>query len=97
LRCNVGWHIDWNLSTVVGCFSATAAGGSIFKLDPTQLANALGIASLQSSGTIEQIFGLGSDLRGMYAGFSSQASVNAVRLAARGMTGIRSLLEGEAG
>ncbi|MGO7205593.1 MmgE/PrpD family protein, partial [Rhizobium ruizarguesonis] len=30
-------------------------------------------------------------------GFSSQASVNAVRLAARGMTGIRSLLEGEAG
>ncbi len=97
LRCNVGWHMDWNLSTVVGCFSATAAGGSIFKLGPTQLANALGIASLQSSGTMEQIFGLGSDLRGMYAGFSSQASVNAVRLAARGMTGIRNLFEGEAG
>lgn len=97
LRCNVGWHMDWNLSTVVGCFSATAAGGSIFKLDATQLANALGIASLQSSGTMEQIFGLGSDLRGMYAGFSSQASVNAVRLAARGMTGIRNLFEGEAG
>jgi len=97
LRCNVGWHMDWNLSTVVGCFSATAAGGSIFKLDVDQLANALGIASLQSSGTMEQIFGLGSDLRGMYAGFSSQASVNAVRLAGRGMTGIRNLFEGEAG
>lgn len=97
LRCNVGWHMDWNLSTVVGCFSATAAGASIMRLDAAQTANALGIASMQSSGTMEQIFGVGSDLRGMYAGFTSQASVNAVRLAERGMTGIRNLFEGEAG
>ena len=26
LRLNVGWHMDWNLSTAVGCFSAAAAG-----------------------------------------------------------------------
>ena len=97
LRCNVGWHMDWNLSTVVGCFSATAAGSSLMKLDAAQIANALGIASMQSSGTMEQIFGVGSDLRGMYAGFISQASVTAVRLARRGMTGIRNLFEGEAG
>lgn len=97
LRCNVGWHMDWNLSTVVGCFSATAAGASIMQLSAEQTANALGIASMQSSGTMEQIFGVGSDLRGMYAGFTSQASVNAVRLAQRGMTGIRNLFEGEAG
>ena len=79
LRCNVGWHMDWNLSTVVGCFSATAAGSSLMKLDARQTANALGIASMQSSGTMEQIFGIGSDLRGMYAGFTSQACVTAVR------------------
>ena len=97
LRCNVGWHMDWNLSTVVGCFSATAAGAAVCGLNSAQIANALGIASLQSSGTMEQIFGIGSDLRGIYAGFSSQASVNAVRLAERGMTGIRNLFEGEAG
>jgi 2-methylcitrate dehydratase PrpD len=97
LRCNVGWHMDWNLSTVVGCFSATAAGGSIMKLEASQIAHALGIASMQSSGTMEQIFGVGSDLRGMYAGFTSQASVSAVLLAERGMTGIRNLFEGEAG
>ncbi len=97
LRCNVGWHMDWNLSTVVGCFSATSAGASIMQLTPEETANALGIASMQSSGTMEQIFGVGSDLRGMYAGFTSQASVNAVRLAQRGMTGIRNLFEGEAG
>lgn len=97
LRCNVGWHMDWNLSTVVGCFSATAAAGSLMKLDAAQIAHALGIASMQSSGTMEQIFGLGSDLRGMYAAFTSQASVTAVRLAERGMTGIVNLFEGEAG
>jgi 2-methylcitrate dehydratase PrpD len=97
LRCNVGWNMDWNLSTVVGCFSATAAGGSIMKLEASQIAHALGIASMQSSGTMEQIFGVGSDLRGMYAGFTSQASVTAVLLAQRGMTGIRNLFEGEAG
>lgn len=97
LRCNVGWHMDWNLSTAVGCFSATAAGGRIMGLNPSRMAHALGIASMQASGTMEQIFGTGSDLRGMYAGFTAQACVTAVLLAERGMTGIRDLFEGEAG
>lgn len=97
LRCNVGWHMDWNLSTLVGCFSATAAGGSLVGLSTAQIAHAMGIASMQSSGTMELIFGVGSDLRGMYAGFTSQACVTAVLLAQAGMTGIERLFEGEAG
>ncbi|KGJ01927.1 MmgE/PrpD family protein [Paracoccus halophilus] len=97
LRCNVGWHMDWNLSTAIGCFSATAAAGRVMGLNPRQMAHALGIASMQSSGTMEQIFGTGSDLRGMYAGFTAQGCVNAVLLAQRGMTGINRLFEGEAG
>ncbi|MBC2834528.1 MmgE/PrpD family protein [Paragemmobacter straminiformis] len=97
LRCNVGWHMDWNLSTAVGCFSATAAGAAVMGLDTPTIARALGIASMQSAGTMEQIFGIGSDLRGMYAGFTSQGCVNAVLLAAKGMTGIDGLFEGEAG
>ncbi|WP_061934715.1 MmgE/PrpD family protein [Aureimonas sp. AU22] len=97
LRRNVGWHMDWNLSTVVGCFSAATAGASVMKLSVEQTAHALGIASMQSGGTMELIFGTGSDLRGMYAGFTSQACVTAVLLAQRGMTGIRNLFEGEAG
>ena len=97
LRLNVGWHMDWNLSTTVGVFSATAAGGRIMGLTADQIAHALGIASMHSSGTMELIFGVGSDLRGMYAGFSSQGAVHAVQLARRGMTGIRNLFEGEAG
>ena len=55
LRCNVGWHMDWNLSTVVGVFSATAAGCSLMRLTAEQTANALGIASMQSGGTMELI------------------------------------------
>ena len=97
LRLNVGWHMDWNLSTVVGCFSATCAGACLMNLNETQTANAMGIVSMQSSGTMELVFGVGSDLRGMYAGFCSQACVTAVRLAQRGMTGISNLFEGEAG
>ena len=97
LRRNVGWHMDWNLSTALGCFSAAAAGGAVMGLDHETIAHALGIASMQSSGTMELIFGTGSDLRGMYAGFTSQSSVNAVLLAQRGMTGIPRLFEGEAG
>jgi len=97
LRLNVGWHMDWNLSTAVGIFSATAAGGRIGGLNADQIAHALGIASMHSSGTMELIFGVGSDLRGMYAGFSSQGAVQAVQLARRGMTGIQNLFEGEAG
>ena len=97
LRCNVGWHMDWNLSTVVGVFSATAAGCSLMRLTAEQTANALGIASMQSGGTMELIFGLGSDLRGMYAGFTAKGAVLAVQLAQRGITGIQNLFEGEAG
>ena len=97
LRLNVGWHMDWNLSTAIGIFSATAAGGRVMRLSAEQIASAMGIASMQSSGTMELIFGVGSDLRGMYAGFTSQAAVQAVQLAQRGMTGIPNLFEGEAG
>jgi 2-methylcitrate dehydratase PrpD len=97
LRCNVGWCQDWNLSSVVGAFSATAAAANVHGLNREQIAHALGIASMQSSGTMEVIFGIGSDLRGMYAGFTAQGAVLAVLLAQKGITGIANLFEGKAG
>ena len=97
LRCNVGWHMDWNLSTVVGCFSATAAGS--FNHETGCRENRQRAGHRQHA--VQRHDGADiwrwSDLRGMYAGFTSQASVTAVRLAQRGMTGIRNLFEGEAG
>jgi 2-methylcitrate dehydratase PrpD len=97
LRCNVGWRQDWNLSSVVGAFSAAAAGAKVFGLSREQTAHALGIVSMQSSGTMEVIFGIGSDLRGMYAGFTAQGAVLACLLAEKGITGIADLFEGRAG
>ncbi|HSI47102.1 MAG TPA: MmgE/PrpD family protein [Ideonella sp.] len=97
LRCNVGWRKDWNLSTSVGIFSAAAAASHVLGLDARQTAHALGIASMQSSGTMELIFGTGSDLRGMYAGFTAQGAVLGALLAQRGITGIDTLFEGRAG
>ncbi|OZE22917.1 MmgE/PrpD family protein [Rhodococcus sp. 05-2254-6] len=97
LRCNVGWRKDWNLSTVVGVFAATAAAGRVIGLTASQIAHALGIASMQSSGVMEVVAGTGSDLRGMYAGFSARGAVTAVLLAEKGTTGVDTLFEGEHG
>lgn len=97
LRCNVGWHMDWNLSGAVGVYSGVAACGALLGLSSTQIAHAMGIVSLTAGGTMEQIFGIGSNLRGLYAGFIAQSCVNAVLLAQKGMIGMENLFEGEAG
>jgi 2-methylcitrate dehydratase PrpD len=97
LRYNVGWRNDWNLSTVIGVFSATAAASRVLGLDREQIAHALGIASTQSCGVMETIFAPGSGLRGTYAGFSAKGAVLAALLAQKGVAGIDSLFEGKAG
>lgn len=97
LRCNVGWKKDWNLSTVLAVFAATAAAARVAGLPAPQIANAIGIASMQSSGIMEMIAGRGSDLRGMYAGFSAKGAVLAVMMAEKGVTGIDRMFEGQYG
>jgi len=97
LRYNVGWRNDWNLSTVIGVFSAAATAAHVLGFGPEKVAHALGIASTQCCGTMETIFAPGSGLRGTYAGFSAQGAVLAALLADKGVTGIDSLFEGKAG
>ncbi|MFL9942372.1 MmgE/PrpD family protein [Paraburkholderia graminis] len=97
LRCNVGWNQNWNLSSMVGAFSAAASAAHVLGLSAEQTAHALGIASQQSCGTMEVIFATGSDLRGMYAGFTAKGAVIAALLAQKGITGIDTLFEGKAG
>ena len=57
MRRNVGWRKDWNLSTVMGVFAATAATSHVLDLTEAQVAHALGIASMQSSGVMEVVAG----------------------------------------
>jgi 2-methylcitrate dehydratase PrpD len=97
LRCNVVWKKDWNLSTVLAVFSATAAACRVMGLSEAQTAHAMGIATMQSSGIMEMIAGRGSDLRGMYAGFSAKGAVLAAMMAERGVTGVENAFEGTYG
>jgi 2-methylcitrate dehydratase PrpD len=97
LRCNVGWKKDWNLSTVLAVFAAAAAAARVAGLPAAKIAHAIGIASMQSSGIMEMIAGRGSDLRGMYAGFSAKGAVLAVMMAEKGVTGIDRMFEGQYG
>lgn len=93
----IGWRQDWNFTSAVGVFSAAAAASYVLNLNHKQVAHAFGIASMQACGTMELIFGVGSDLRGMYAGFTSKGAVIAATLAQKGITGIEDVFEGKAG
>jgi 2-methylcitrate dehydratase PrpD len=97
LRCHVDWRKDWNLSSVAGVYAAAAAAARVLRMPAATVHDALGIASQQSAGIAEVITGTGSDLRGIYAGFSARGAVTAVLLAERGLTGVDRLFEGPTG
>ena len=97
LRCNVGWKKDWNLSTVLGVIAATASTARVMSLPAERIAHAMGIATMQSSGIMEMVAGRGSELRGLYAGFSAKGAVLASMMAEKGITGIDRMFEGNYG
>jgi 2-methylcitrate dehydratase PrpD len=94
LRCHVGWRKDWSLSTVIGVYAAAAAASRVLRLPASAIQHALGIASQQSAGIMEVVARTGSDLRGVYAGFSARG---ATILAEQGLTGVDRLFEGPVG
>jgi 2-methylcitrate dehydratase PrpD len=96
-RRHVDWHKDWNFSTVMGVYCATAASGRILGLSREQVAHSLGIASMQSCGTAAVLNAVGSDLRAMYAGFPARGAVTAALLSQKGITGVPTIFEGKYG
>lgn len=97
LRRFVAWKKNWNLSTVAGVFAGAAAAGRVMGMEPSRIAAALGIATMQSAGLMEMVSGRGSDLRGLYAGFSSKGVVLAALMAEKGISGIDRAFEGPYG
>ncbi|WHO82631.1 MmgE/PrpD family protein [Rhizobium leguminosarum] len=97
LRRNVGWKKDWNLSTVLAVFAAAASASRVMGMSAPRAAAAIGIATMQSSGIMEMVAGRGSDLRGMYAGFSAKGAVLAALMAEKGVSGIDKAFEGQYG
>ncbi|AHG64100.1 MmgE/PrpD family protein [Advenella mimigardefordensis] len=97
MRRHVPSRLDWHLTTVLGVFSAAASAAHVLGLTKEQTISALGIAGMQSCGTLELAYGVGSDLRGMYAGFSTKGAVLAALMAQKGIRGVQSMFEGKAG
>ncbi|MCX4647040.1 MmgE/PrpD family protein [Streptomyces sp. NBC_01446] len=97
LRRHVGWRQDWNLSSVIGVLAATATAGRLLNLPPDRLAHAFSFGAIQSGGFMDMVSGPGSELGGMYAGFSAKGGVLAALLAQRGAKGTDTLFEGKNG
>lgn len=81
-----------------GPFGAAVAAGSLLRLDPDRMVNALGIAGSLAGGLMEFArSGTGAMVKRLHLGRASESGVLAASLAADGFTGPRSVLEGEAG
>ncbi|QJU58164.1 MmgE/PrpD family protein [Sphingomonas sp. AP4-R1] len=96
-RQHVDWKKDWMFSTVMGVFGAAAAGAKLLGLSREQIANAIGIASMQCSGLAEVVNSTGGDLRALYAGFPAKGAVLSAILAERGISGLPAVFEGPFG
>jgi 2-methylcitrate dehydratase PrpD len=83
-------------TAVFGTIAAAAGVGAALKLDPRQLANALGIAGSMASGIIEYLSD-GSWTKRMHPGWAAQSGLRAALLARAGFTGPRTLFEGTHG
>jgi 2-methylcitrate dehydratase PrpD len=81
---------------VFGTLAASVAAGRLLKLDTQGLANAMGLAYHQTSGSAQSMRD-GVLSKRLGAGFAARNAVTAAALAAEGLTGTRRTLEGNAG
>ena len=81
---------------VCGTFGAAAGAGRLLGLRPPQLVHALGIAG-SLTGSIMEFVQDGSLTKPLHPGWAARAGVAAARLAAEGLTGPRTVFEGESG
>lgn len=83
-------------TSVAGPLAAAAAVSYLAGFDVRRTSYALGIAGSQSSGVFE-FLGQGATSKALHGGWASLAGLVAASLAADGMTGPTSILEGERG
>lgn len=85
-----GWHI----TSTCGTFGAALAAGTLLKLTPPQLVDALGHALAQASGSVET---LGTMSKSLSVGQAARAGLMSALLAAKGYTGPQAPIEGPRG
>jgi 2-methylcitrate dehydratase PrpD len=86
----------WHATSVCGVFAAALAAGKLLRLDATRLTHALGLAGSFASGVMEFLED-GSAVKRLHAGWAAHAGVVAATLAAGGLTGPATVLEGRFG
>jgi 2-methylcitrate dehydratase PrpD len=84
----------WHSTSTAGVVGAAVAAGVLLGLDRTELARAIGIAASWSGGLRDNF---GSAVKPLHAGSAGLHGVAAAELAARGMTGSETILDGERG
>jgi len=89
--------VVWHPIALLGVFASTATCAKLLGLDEERIVDAFGIALCQAAGTMELGYGTGSDLRGMYNAFSGKGGVLSALMSHKGITGMRTSLEGRAG
>lgn len=84
----------FHATAVCGAFGAAVTAGRLLGLDPSQIANALGIAGSQAAGIHEFSVDYGSWMKRFHAGWAAHAGVVAAQMARAGFTGPTTVLEG---
>ncbi|MFC1914385.1 MmgE/PrpD family protein [Chloroflexota bacterium] len=87
----------WHRTPLFGYLAAAMSCSKLLGFDEKQYVGALGTAFTQTATTMEVGFSMGSDLRGMYAGFSARGGVMAALMSSIGIAGPAQSLEGKAG
>ena len=86
----------WHNTGTVGTFGAAAAAASIYGLDETRFAHALGTCGTFAAG-LQQAFRADSMSKPLHAGRAAEAGVAAAQMARAGVTGALDIIDGEAG
>jgi len=93
----VSSHNGWFLTSTFGAFASAAACAKLLKLGHEQTIDALGIAFVQAAGTMEIAHGPDSNIRAMYECFVGKTGVLSSLMAQRGISGVKSSMEGKSG
>src|SRR5262245_29409342 len=86
----------WHTTGTVGCFGAAASAATLLNCNREQFMNAMGTVGTFAAG-LQQAFRSEAMSKPLHAGRAAEAGVLAALGAARGVTGVHDILEGEVG
>ncbi len=84
----------WHTTSVVGTLGAAAACAKLLKLHPGEVQSALGIASSEACGLMQNF---GTMTKPLHAGLAAKNGVIAAKLAKQGITASRDIIEADMG